>query len=98
MKKYKEKQNEGVYEDIVRGKWIYDGCKNVKEMIKALKKEINYLKRYDQKEIKLVEKIHDDYAFFITKNPKIAKKLGFHKVEIEEETEIKKLNINRGIS
>jgi hypothetical protein len=48
---------------IVRGKWMFDGCKSIAEMVEALKKQITFLEGMKADGWEVREEIDDDYAF-----------------------------------
>ena len=48
---------------IVRGKWVFDGCKSIDEMVEALKEKIAYIEQLKKDGWEVQEVIYDDYAF-----------------------------------
>jgi hypothetical protein len=50
---------------IVRGKWVYDGCDSLQEMIRRLELEIEYLKMIESQGWRLQATVDDDYAFLV---------------------------------
>ena len=63
-----------VFTGIVRGKFVYDGCKTIDEMVDSLVEEINLLRQMRDAGIVLREEVEDDYAFVTTKDPVVARK------------------------
>lgn len=55
--------------NILRGKWIYDGSKTIDEMIECLHREIKLLTDLKNDGWSLSHEVNDDYAF-ITREPK----------------------------
>jgi hypothetical protein len=47
---------------IVRGKWMFDGCKTISEMVEALQKQILILEEMKSEGWEVSETVHDDYA------------------------------------
>lgn len=52
---------------IERGKWIYDGCKTIDEMIQRLINKIEELRRLKEDGWEVEDTVDDDYAFLIQK-------------------------------
>lgn len=48
---------------IVRGKWMFDGCKTIAEMVEALKRQITFLEEMKKDGWEVRAEIDDDYAF-----------------------------------
>lgn len=48
---------------IIRGKWLYDGCKTIDEMIERLQLEIENFQFLKNDGWYLVDEVNDDYAF-----------------------------------
>lgn len=48
---------------IVRGKWMFDGCKTIAEMVEALKRQITFLEGMKKEGWEVRDEIDDDYAF-----------------------------------
>lgn len=48
---------------IVRGKWVFDGCKSIDEMVEALKGKIAYIEQLKKDGWEVRETIDDDWAF-----------------------------------
>lgn len=52
---------------VFRGKWMYDGCTSIDEMIDALRREIALLEDLKRDGWTLIERVEDDYAY-LSKN------------------------------
>lgn len=50
---------------IVRGKWVYDGCASLDEMVRRLELEIEYLKMIRSQGWRLQSTVDDDFAFLV---------------------------------
>jgi len=48
---------------IIRGKWLYDGCNTIDEMIERLRREITLLEDLKREGWVLEHKVEDDYAY-----------------------------------
>ena len=48
---------------IIRGKWMFDGCKTIEEMIDALNGQITLLEQLKKDGWELCDTVHDDYAY-----------------------------------
>lgn len=73
------------YETIVRGKWMFDGCKDLSEMVDACLDMANELASMKKAGIKLVGEVGDDYAFLETENEKVAKEFGMNEADDGDE-------------
>ena len=54
--------------ELWRGKWIYDGCKTILEMIERLKSSIESLEELHKDGWKVSDEVQDDYATLIPPN------------------------------
>lgn len=48
---------------VVHGKWIYDGCQSIEEMIRRLYLEAERMKQFQSDGWQLFNRVEDDYAF-----------------------------------
>ncbi len=53
-----------VDDTILRGKWIYDGCNSIDDMIQRLHEEITLLEDLKREGWYLVDEVENDYACF----------------------------------
>jgi hypothetical protein len=64
-----EVENEEEFDEskylTIRGKWIYDGCSNIDEMIESLKNQITELENLKKDGWELENVSFDDYAILI---------------------------------
>lgn len=60
-----EHDTDHIVEDckVVRGKWMYDGCSSIEEMIQRLREQIEHLKSLQDEGWNVSGIIKDDYAF-----------------------------------
>lgn len=70
------------YETIIRGKWMFDGCKTIDEMRDRLVEQVNFFTKLKEAGAEVTceeDGIVDDYAFLTleTENEKLADDLGF---------------------
>jgi hypothetical protein len=74
------------YELLWRNKFLAIDTKTFDEFIAVMENSVSQLKAMKADGVTLQEEgIGDDYAWFHTTDPKVAKKYGFNKVEDEEE-------------
>ena len=62
------------YETVVRGKWMFDGCKTVGEMAERAEKFAAGLREMAADGVTLRGEVEDDYAFLITQDEAAATK------------------------
>lgn len=75
------------YEYLWRNKFLAVEAKSFNRVISALEGAVKELKAMKKDGVLFhVEGVIDDYARFITTDPKIAKKYGFMKIEANVET------------
>jgi len=63
------------YSATVGGKWIFDGSKTVKDMIKRLDDLKKQLQKYEKAGLRLEGPVEDDYACLTTTDEAVAKRL-----------------------
>jgi hypothetical protein len=72
------------YETTVRGKWLFDGAKDIGDMIDRCLDMANDLQEMRKAGIKLVGEIEDDYAHLETDDKAVAKKFEMWEVDDDE--------------
>jgi hypothetical protein len=73
-----------VYEGNLGGKWIYDGCTTIPEMIERLRQAIAHLEDLRQSNLRLQGEVQDDLAVFVTQDPRMGKKHKFQRIDASE--------------
>lgn len=61
------------HDAIIRGKWVYDGCDTIDEMIARLEREAEYLLGLKDEGWQLRSRVVDDYAFL--RNPALVQQM-----------------------
>ena len=51
--------------EIIRAKWMWDGCSNLDEVIQRLHEQIEYIKKLKDKGWVLINPIEDDYGYIV---------------------------------
>lgn len=59
-KSYEEEEDDS---EIIRAKWLYDGCKTLDEIIERLEGQIEYINKLKSENWELIDKVNDDYGF-----------------------------------
>ena len=77
--------SEKVYEGLWRAKWTTDGAKTLEEAAQKLEESAAYLRELARDGCELRDEVVDDYGFFITTDPNIAKKYELCEVENEDD-------------
>lgn len=49
--------------EIIRAKWLYDGCESMDDIIKRLEGQIEYIKKLKNDGWELIQPVDDDYGF-----------------------------------
>lgn len=52
-----------ISEYTIRGKWMFDGCKTVEDIVKTLKGQVRYYEKMAKDGWQLREPVEDDYGF-----------------------------------
>ncbi len=72
------------YEEVFRGKGLFDGCSSIAAMLARVEAARDNLLAYQKDGVVLAGEIEDDYAFLLTDDKKVAKK---HKMNKQEDDE-----------
>lgn len=72
------------YETTVRGKWLFDGSKDLGDMIDRCLDMANDLQEMRKAGVELVGEVGDDYATLMTEDGEVAKKFEMWEVDDDE--------------
>jgi hypothetical protein len=73
-----------VYETIVRAKGMFDDCKTLTEMMQRCDAGKETLQKYIAAGVSLQQPVDDDYAFLVTQDAKIGKRMKMDRREQED--------------
>jgi len=72
------------YETTVRGKWLFDGSKDMGDMIDRCLDMANDLQEMRKAGVELAGVVEDDYAMLVTEDSEVAKRFEMWEVDDDE--------------
>lgn len=69
------------YETTVRGKWMFDGAKDIGDMIDRCLDMANDLQEMRKTGVELIGEVEDDYAMLMTEDEEVAKRFEMWEVD-----------------
>ena len=53
---------------VVRGKWLFEGCSDLDEIVETLENYIIFIKGLQERGFELIDPVEDDYGFAIAES------------------------------